>query len=301
MRLVANRKLGSAMTSPNFVFARVLRHAPQRIVVADAVGVVADVVARRLVAPRLGRRADLDADALAQLVQPFSVILGKLRSMVAVDISRLLLAASRSRSTLRLTLPAGVLGSSATNATRRGYSCWLSRWRTRSWISLREGLVARAGRRRRTPSRPGRAARSGTPMAAASRTSRMLQDRVLDLDRAHGPAGGDDDVVGAAGVEEVAVLVDAAEILGRDPAAAPPDLHLAGDAGRAGLAPCVMHLDAAAGDRLAQRAGLDGEVRRAGIAHQDHADLGRAVHAADRTAESLPRRRPPSRCRSARR
>jgi hypothetical protein len=33
--------------------------------------VVADVVARRLVAPRLGGRADLDADALAQLVEAF--------------------------------------------------------------------------------------------------------------------------------------------------------------------------------------------------------------------------------------
>ena len=55
---------------------RVFRHAPQRIVVADAMGVVADVVARRLVAPRLGGLADLDADALAQRIEPF---LGDLR------------------------------------------------------------------------------------------------------------------------------------------------------------------------------------------------------------------------------
>ena len=41
----------------------------------------------------------------------------------------------------------------------------------------------------------------------------MLEHRVLDLDRAHRPAGGDDHVVGAAAVIEVAVLVD----LGRDP------------------------------------------------------------------------------------
>ena len=47
----------------------VFRNAPQRIVVADAVGVVADVVARCLVAPRLGGHADLHADALAQRVQ----------------------------------------------------------------------------------------------------------------------------------------------------------------------------------------------------------------------------------------
>src|SRR6202171_4973442 len=39
---------------------------------------------------------------------------------------------------------------------------------------------------------------------------RVLQDRVLDLDRAHGPARGDDDVVGAPAVIEVAVLIDAA-------------------------------------------------------------------------------------------
>ena len=43
--------------------------APQRIVVADAVRVVADVVARGLIAPRLGGRADRDADALAQIVK----------------------------------------------------------------------------------------------------------------------------------------------------------------------------------------------------------------------------------------
>jgi hypothetical protein len=48
---------------------RILGHAPQRIVIADAVRVVADVVARGLVAPWLGGHADLHADALAQLLQ----------------------------------------------------------------------------------------------------------------------------------------------------------------------------------------------------------------------------------------
>ena len=56
---------------------RVFGVAPQRIVVADAVRVVADVVARRLVAPRLRGRADLHADALAQLVQALPGNLGK--------------------------------------------------------------------------------------------------------------------------------------------------------------------------------------------------------------------------------
>src|SRR4030095_921516 len=40
--------------------------APERIVVADAVGVMADAVARRLVAPRLERVGDLDTDAFAE-------------------------------------------------------------------------------------------------------------------------------------------------------------------------------------------------------------------------------------------
>ncbi|MPM36068.1 hypothetical protein SDC9_82663 [bioreactor metagenome] len=48
-----------------------------------------------------------------------------------------------------------------------------------------------------------------------------------------------------------------------------------------------MHFNARARHRLAQRATLDLEVRRAGIAHQHHADLGRSVHAADVEAEGL--------------
>ena len=42
---------------------------------------------------------------------------------------------SRSRSALRLTLPAGVFGNSVTKATMRGYSCRLRRMRTNSWMS----------------------------------------------------------------------------------------------------------------------------------------------------------------------
>ena len=114
---------------------------------------------------------------------------------------------------------------------------------------------------------------------------RMLQDGILDLDRAHRPAGRDDDIVGAAAVIEVAVLVRPAEILGRDPAVAPPDLELARDAGRARFAGRIVDLDLAARDGLAQRSRLDHKIFRARIADQDHADLGGAVHAARRMAE----------------
>src|SRR4029453_19655481 len=57
----------------------VLGIAPERVVVADAVGVVADVVARRLVAPWLERVGDLDADPPAQAVEPLRGDLGKQR------------------------------------------------------------------------------------------------------------------------------------------------------------------------------------------------------------------------------
>ena len=116
----------------------------------------------------------------------------------------------------------------------------------------------------------------------------MLQDRVLDLDGAHRPAGRDDDVVGAAAVIEVALLVGAPEILGGDPAgrAATPSARPSRRAG-SGLPLAILHLDRAARDGLAERAGLDDEIRGARIAHQDHADLGGAVHAAGRPAERL--------------
>jgi hypothetical protein len=52
------------------------RIAPQRVVVADAMGVVTDGVTGRLVVPRLHRVGDLDADARAQVVE---TLLGDLR------------------------------------------------------------------------------------------------------------------------------------------------------------------------------------------------------------------------------
>ena len=55
----------AAMSAPR----RIVGVAPQRVVVADAVSVVADVVARGLVAPGFLRGPDPNADARAQLVQ----------------------------------------------------------------------------------------------------------------------------------------------------------------------------------------------------------------------------------------
>ena len=82
----------------------------------------------------------------------------------------------------------------------RGYSCWLRRARTRSWISSTKRVVARAiGDDERlhhlAAQRVGHADRADLAHVG------MLQDRVLDLDRAHRPAGRDDDVVGAAAVD----------------------------------------------------------------------------------------------------
>jgi hypothetical protein len=56
---------------------RVGRVAPERVVVADAVGVVADIVAGGLVAPRLERVGDGDADAAAQVVEALLGDLGE--------------------------------------------------------------------------------------------------------------------------------------------------------------------------------------------------------------------------------
>src|ERR1019366_3340929 len=93
--------------------------APQWVVVADTVRVVTNVVAGRLVAPRLQRVLDADADAPAQIVD---ALVGDLWELAHV----------LSRSILRLTLPAGVLGNSVTNSISLGYSCKLSRVFTRS-------------------------------------------------------------------------------------------------------------------------------------------------------------------------
>ena len=113
------------------------------------------------------------------------------------------------------------------------------------------------------------------------------EQHVLDLDGAHGPARRDDHVVGATTVVEVAVLVGAAQVLGGNPFALALHHELAGLARWADAAFGVMHFDPRARHGLAERAALDRKVQRAWIAHQHHADLGRAIHAADFEAEDL--------------
>ncbi|MDT4855268.1 hypothetical protein FQZ97_896130 [compost metagenome] len=115
----------------------------------------------------------------------------------------------------------------------------------------------------------------------------MHQDHVFDLDRAHGPAGRDDHVVGPTTVVEVALAVDAPQVLGRYPLATALHHELPRGPDRAQVAVGVVHLHPRAGHGLAQRTALDAEVRRARVADQHHADLGGAVHAADLQAEGL--------------
>ncbi|KAG1242081.1 hypothetical protein G6F65_023193 [Rhizopus arrhizus] len=84
---------------------------------------------------------------------------------------------------------------------------------------------------------------------------------------------------------EVAVLIDATQILGGDPGVAAPELQFTRHAGRAGRTIGVLHLHPQAGHGLAQRPGFDREVRGARVVHQAHPDFRRAVHAADRASE----------------
>ncbi len=128
---------------------RVVRIAPQRIVVADAVRVVPDVVAGRLVAPRLLRGADLDADALAQVVQ---ALLGDLRETRA-----------------RLSARAGALRSAC--ASPRCHQC------------EGDSCDGASARRRGRPAR-GRAAPCGAPCRPASWAARRRRRRAADT-RAH--------------------------------------------------------------------------------------------------------------------
>jgi hypothetical protein len=44
---------------------------PKRIVIANAVGIVSNIVPSSLVTPRLGGSADFDADAPSQIIQTF--------------------------------------------------------------------------------------------------------------------------------------------------------------------------------------------------------------------------------------
>ena len=80
----------------------------------------------------------------------------------------------------------------------------------------------------------------------------VRKNGILDLDRAHGPARGDDYVVRAPGVVEVAVLIDAREVAGRYPLVTAIHHQVSGDAWSAGCSGFVLHLDLHARGRLAQ-------------------------------------------------
>src|SRR6185503_2128454 len=112
----------------------------------------------------------------------------------------------------------------------------------------------------------------------------VREERLLDLERAHGPAAGDDHVVGAAGVEEVPVGVEVAAILHAKPLPAAADRDLAQRARRQ-RAVLADHRDLPARRGLAERAAADLEALEARIVHDDHPDLGAAVHAARLPAE----------------
>ena len=154
--------------------------------------------------------------------------------------SQLARANSRSRSSRRRSLPLAVLGSSATNSIRRGYLY---------------GAVTRL-----TCSCSSRASASDGPCAGAQHDERlhylaalgigardrrgllhgrMLDQRVLDLHRADAVTGGADHVVGAALVEEIALLVPAHDV------AAQPVLDAVDDGLRGGgllrLLPVAEH------------------------------------------------------------
>ena len=66
--------------------------------------------------------------------------------------------------------------------------------------------------------RPRPSAGSGTPNTAASSTAGMLVERVLDLGAVHVLAAADDHVLGAVDEEQVAVVVQVAEVAGPVPA-----------------------------------------------------------------------------------
>src|SRR5205809_1872085 len=145
--------------------------------------------------------------------RPSSVILGKLRSIVLADICLFLCPKH-----LAVDLAGRRLGQLGYEFDEARILVLAEALAHEVLDLLSERLVARAvgddeGLHDLAAQRIGHADRADLAHVG------MLQNGVLDLDRAHRPAGRDDDVVGAAAVEEVAVLVGAAEILGCDPAA----------------------------------------------------------------------------------
>ena len=175
------------------------------------------------------------------------------------------LLAHASRSTLRLTFPAGVFGSSAsTNSTWRGYSCWLRRVRTETPGSRCTKASEPGARldttkafttwpRRFHPARRWRrtSRTSGCFSTASSiSTALMVQPAEMMTSSARPPW------------IEITVFVDAAEILGRETTPSRRQSLISpmtpGAQGlrrrRHGPPPCTP------GTGLAERARLDGEI-----------------------------------------
>src|SRR5206468_10662473 len=97
----------------------------------------------------------------------------------------------------------------------------------------------------------------------------------------------DDGVVRAPRVEEVAVGIHAATVLHEEPLAPAAQGDVALRVRRQRPTGGVDDADLPARGGLAERAGADVVAGEARVADDDHADLGRAVHAARRGAESL--------------
>jgi hypothetical protein len=110
---------------------------------------------------------------------------------------------------------------------------------------------------------------------------RVREQRILDLDRAHRPAGRDDGVVGASAVMKIAVRVDMSAVFDLEPARPAFHRDLPIDVGRADrYTGVVQDGDVPSGCRLAERARTDGVAGEAGVVDEDHPDLRAAVHAA---------------------
>src|SRR6478752_7465835 len=118
------------------------------------------------------------------------------------------------RNSRRSTLPVAVIGSVSANCTKRGYSWAASCTLTNSWISRASSSLA---------AKPGRSTihalidsvRIGNADHRRHRHRRMLHQRMLDFGGADAIAGGGNDVVLAADVPEITVLILHAEIPGQ--------------------------------------------------------------------------------------
>ena len=210
------------------------------------------------------------------------------------------------RNSRRSTLPVAVIGSVSANCTKRGYSWAASCTFTNSWISRASASLARKARAQHDPGldRFG-ADRIGNADHRRHRHRRMLHQRVLDLGGTDAIAGGGDDVVLAADVPEIAVLILHAEIAGQQKLAgiflrgrfriAPIFDHGAGTglahaddaalAARQFLALIVDDADVEAGRRPAHRARADRKQVR--IAADHEIALGLAEHFMGIDAKSL--------------